>query len=140
MLSLMRSRFVRFWASVLTILGCLAIVAGVAIGIAPGVAVTLLPGAATLASQPALAGVPVGVLGALAGFVAGALVGAPLVAMGQGLRLLLQQHARLVRIERRLRARAVAPATVSPVPSDASSSEPPASGTHSLADRLRVRR
>jgi len=140
MLSLMRSRFVRFWASVLTILGCLAIVAGVAIGIAPGVAVTLLPGAATLASQPALAGVPVGVIGALAGFVAGALVGAPLVAMGQGLRLLLHLHARLVRIERRLRARAVAPATVLPVPPDASSSEPPAAGTHSLADRLRVRR
>ena len=125
----MRSRVIRFWAWLLTLLGCLAIAAG----IATGVVVTLLPVASSLGSHPALIGVPVGVVGAMAGFVVGALVGAPLVAMGQGLRLLLRQHARLARIERRLRAPA-------PPSSAAPSSTPPVAGAHSLADRLRVRR
>jgi hypothetical protein len=136
----MRGRFIRFWASVLTILGCLAVVAGVA----TGVVASLLPGASSLASHPALIGVPVGLAGALAGFGLGALVGAPLVALGQGLRLLLRQHARLVRIERRLRVQPPAPVAAVPAspvaPPVAAPSAPPAAGAHSLADRLRVRR
>ena len=119
----MRNRVVRLWATLLTVLGVVAIAAG----LAGGVVVTRLLGVSALAVHPALIGVPLTLVGVVAGLLLGALAGAPLVAMGQGLRLLLEQRARLARIERRLRAPAAAPPAS------------PAEGSHSLADRLRVR-
>lgn len=135
----MRTRFIRFWASLMTTLGCLALVAGVV----AGVVVTLLQVGSSLGSRSTAGVALVWVLGAVAGFLAGAIVGVPLVAIGQGLRLLLRQNARLARIERRLRASASRPPTAPPVvapPAIAPSSPPAATGTHSLADRLRIRR
>ena len=138
----MRTRFIRFWAALMTILGALALIAGVV----AGVVVTLLEAGSGVEPRPMPVVVLVGALGAVAGFLGGAIVGAPLLAMGQGLRLLLRQNARLARIERRLRASASRPATApsvvaAPAPAATVTSTPPAAtGTHSLADRLRVRR